>query len=78
VLNAVLIPSVILSGLWFPLEMLPTWLGELAVYLPPYHLAQLALAQVDGGPMWGHVAYLVGTTIVGAIAAALAYRSAEV
>jgi ABC-2 type transport system permease protein len=78
VLNGVLIPSVVLSGLWFPLEMLPAWLGDIAVYLPPYHLAQLALAQVDGGAVWGNVAYLAGTTIVGAIAAALAYRSAEV
>lgn len=78
VLNAVLIPSVILSGLWFPIEMLPEWLGRIAVYLPPYHLAELALAQIEGGAVWDHVAYLVGTTIVGAITAALAYRSAEV
>jgi ABC-2 type transport system permease protein len=77
VLNAVLIPSVILSGLWFPLDMLPTWLGGIAVYLPPYHLSQLALAQVEGGAPWDHIAYLVGTLIVGALTAALAYRSAE-
>lgn len=78
VLNAMLIPSVVLSGLWFPLDMFPTWLAEIAIYLPPYHLAQLALAQVNGGAVWGHVAYLVGTTIVGVVAAALAYRSVEV
>lgn len=78
VLNAVLLPSVVLSGLWFPLEMLPEWLGQAAVYLPPYHLAQLALAQVGGGAVWGHVAFLVGTAIVGALAAGLAYRSAQV
>ena len=78
VLNAVLIPMVILSGLWFPLEMLPEWLGKAAVYLPPYHLAQLALAQVEGGAVWGHIAYLAGMAIVGAAVAALAYRSAEV
>lgn len=78
VLNAVLIPSVVVSGLWFPLEMLPTWLAQAAVYMPPYHLAQLALSQVGGGTAWGHVAFLMGTTIVGAAAAGLAYRSAEV
>lgn len=78
VLNAVLIPMVILSGLWFPLEMLPDWLGKIAVFLPPYHLAQLALAQVEGGAVWGHIAFLLGTAVVGAIAAAMAYRSAEV
>lgn len=78
VLNAVLIPSVIVSGLWFPLEMLPDWLGKVAVFLPPYHLGQLALAQVNGGPAWDHLAYLIGTLIVGAIAASLAYRSGDV
>lgn len=77
VLNAVLIPSVVLSGLWFPLEMLPSWLGGFAVYLPPYHLSQLALAQVEGGAMWVHIAYLAGTAVVGAATAAVAYRSAE-
>ena len=77
VLNATLIPMVVASGLWFPLDILPDIMQKIAVYLPPYHLGQLATAQVDGGAWLGHAAYLVGTGIVGAGLAAVAYRSAQ-
>ncbi|HEX6947314.1 MAG TPA: ABC transporter permease [Acidimicrobiia bacterium] len=77
VLNAVLIPSVVLSGLWFPLEIMPGWMGRLAAWMPPYHLSRLAVAQVEGGPVWVHIGFLLATAIVGAVVAALAYRSAE-
>lgn len=78
VLNAILIPSVIMSGLWFPLELLPSWLGKVAGFMPPYHLAQLAVAQVEGGTIWSHVGFLAATAIVGAAVAVMAYRSADV
>jgi ABC-2 type transport system permease protein len=77
VLNAVLIPSVVASGLWFPLEIMPEFMQRIAVFMPPYHLAGLALSQVDGSPWLGHAVYLVGTLIVGSILAAVAYRSAR-
>lgn len=77
VLNAVLIPSVIASGLWFPLDIMPTFIQNMAEYLPPYHLAQLAVAQIDGGAWLGHVAYLAGTALIGSAVAAVAYRSAR-
>ena len=77
VLNGVLIPMVIASGLWFPLEILPEIMQKIAVYLPPYHQAGLAVAQIDGGPWVGHLAYLLGTAFVGTLLAGLAYRSAK-
>ena len=77
VLNAALIPTVVASGLWFPLDMMPEFMQRIAVYLPPYHLAQVAVAQIDGGPWIGHAAYLAATTVVGASLAAIAYRSAK-
>lgn len=77
VLNAALIPMVVASGLWFPLDIMPQFMQTIAVYLPPYHLAQLAVAQIDGGAWIGHAAYLAGTAVVGASLAAMAYRSAK-
>lgn len=77
VLNALLFPMVIASGLWFPLEIMPSWIQSLAPWLPTYHLAGLATAQITGGPIAGHVAVLALTGLVGAGAAALAYRSAR-
>lgn len=77
ILNAILMPMVILSGLWFPHEIMPAWVVSIGEFMPPYHLAQLAMVQVEGGPWLGHLAVLGLTAVVGATVAALAYRSAR-
>jgi ABC-2 type transport system permease protein len=76
VLNALYLPSAVASGLWMPLEMLPDAIARLAPFLPTYHLAQLALAQIDqgDGSIANHVMALAITTAVGAVLAGVAYR----
>jgi ABC-2 type transport system permease protein len=77
-LNAILFPMVIASGLWIPLQFLPGWVGGVAQVLPTYHLAQLAQAQLTGAGGLGHlVALLVSTVVAGALAG-LAYRNLRV
>jgi ABC-2 type transport system permease protein len=77
ILNAILMPMVIASGLWFPHEIMPDWMVSIGETLPTYHLAELAMVQVNGGPWLGHLAVLGLTAIIGAVVAALAYRSAR-
>lgn len=77
ILNAALMPMVIVSGLWFPHEIMPDWVASIGELMPTYHLAQLAMAQVEGGPWLGHLAVLGLTAVVGAATAAFAYRSAR-
>ncbi|SER75538.1 ABC-2 type transport system permease protein [Lentzea xinjiangensis] len=77
VLNAVLIPSAVLSGLWMPLEIMPAFFADVARFLPTYHLARLALAQLTGAPALAHALVLLGTTIVAAALAAVSYRHAR-
>ena len=74
VLQAVFLPSAVASGLWFPLEMLPAGVQAVAPVLPTYHLAQLALAQLDGSPATGHLLALLAGTAVLAGVAVLALR----
>lgn len=74
ILNAILLPMAITSGLWMPLEVLPDWIGGLAPAMPAYHLSQLAQAQLAGGGGWEHALALVATLIVGAGLFASAYR----
>lgn len=78
ILNAVLFPMVVASGLWFPISILPGFVQAIAPYLPTYHLAQLAQAQLTGGPWAGHAFALLATTAVGAVLAGIAYRSLRV
>lgn len=75
ILNAVLFPMVLASGLWIPIELLPGAVRAVAPFLPTYHLAQLAQAQLTGAPALGHLLAVLLTTAVGALAAGAAYRN---
>lgn len=74
--NLIYLPMSLLSGLWLPIEIMPGFLRAVAPFMPPYHLAQLALAPVrdswQGAPL--HVAALTGFTVLFLAAAVLAYR----
>ena len=63
-LNLVYLPMAFLSGLWFPLQMMPAFLRDLAPIWPSYHLNALALSAVgfDAGPAWPRVLMLAGFT----------------
>lgn len=73
IVNVIYLPMALLSGLWFPLTMLPSAFQALAPAWPAWHLAQLGLmsiAQPSTGSALGHVAYLaVFTLLVGSWAA---------
>jgi hypothetical protein len=56
---------------------MPGWAVAIGELLPTYHLAQLAMVQIEGGPWVGHLVVLGVTAVVGAAAAAFAYRSAR-
>ena len=77
ILNAILMPSAIFSGLWMPLEFLPAFFGHVAPFLPSYHLARLALAQIGPGEVLSHALVLLGMTAVTGGLAALSYRFAR-
>ncbi len=48
-LNLVYLPLAFLSGLWFPLHMMPEVLQRIAPLWPSYHLNELSLAAVGMG-----------------------------
>src|SRR5689334_11837518 len=52
IVNVLFLPMSFCAGLWLPLPLLPKFLQNLAPFLPPYHLAQIALRQV-GFPATG-------------------------
>ncbi len=67
VVNLVYLPMSLASGLWMPLSILPAFLRHLAPWMPPYHLAQLALKVVGGDagqPVWLHVGALALVTAI--------------
>jgi ABC-2 type transport system permease protein len=65
-LQLIYLPMSFMSGLWFPLPMLPKFLQQIAPVWPSYHLDMLALAAVgmNRGPLLGHVLVLLAFAAV--------------
>ncbi|GAA1079457.1 MULTISPECIES: ABC transporter permease [Kitasatospora] len=76
-LNALLFPLAVLSGLWIPIQLLPRTVRQIAEFLPTYHLARLGLAQLGGGSVLIHVLALLVTTAAALGLATLAHRHAR-
>lgn len=80
IVNLVFMPMAFASGLWIPVEMLPPVVRAISPFLPPYHLAQLALGTIGtgvGAPAWTHVVTLAGFTALGLGFAWIGYRRDE-
>jgi ABC-2 type transport system permease protein len=45
-INLIYLPMSACSGLWMPIMFLPKIVQQIALFMPPYHLSQLALAVV--------------------------------
>ena len=77
VLNLVSLPAAFGSGMWIPIQMLPPLVKRIALFLPPYHYAQLALHTLGldrGEPPASHVAFLAVFTAVCLGLAWIGYR----
>src|SRR5713226_746367 len=67
VINIFYLPMSFCSGLWMPIMFLPRFIQQIAVFLPPYHLSQLALSLIGAGrgePSLGHWEALIGFTML--------------
>jgi len=77
IVNLIYLPAALASGLWIPIMILPEFFQKLALVLPPYHLAQLALKSLGadtGQPVIHHVAVLVLFGVISLAVATVAYR----
>lgn len=77
IVNLIYLPMAFASGLWIPFEMLPPVVRAVSPFLPPFHLAQLALTVIGsgaGGSIVVHVAALALTTVICLGLAVVAYR----
>ncbi len=65
-LNLIYLPMSFLSGLWFPLPMLPHFMQTLAPIFPSYHLGVIALdvVGVQQVTVWPHALVLAGFGVV--------------
>lgn len=80
VLNLLYMPMAFASGLWIPIQAMPDVVQRIAVYLPSYHYAQLALGTIGAAPRadaMTHAAVLAAFTVAFFFLALWAYRRDE-
>lgn len=78
VVNLIYLPMSFLAGLWLPISAFPNLLQELALLLPSYHLAQIALKIIgadEGQSMLMHGGYLLIFTLLVSYWAKVTYQS---
>ncbi|HMB57195.1 MAG TPA: ABC transporter permease [Arenimonas sp.] len=78
VVNLIYLPMSVLSGLWIPLQVFPSFLQKIAVLWPAWHLSRMALGIVgqDHGVGYGtHAAVLLAMTGLFLSLAAMRLRS---
>lgn len=76
VINLVYLPLAFLSGLWVPVSQFPAWLQSVAEWLPPYHLARLALhvTGVQPADIFVHVLVLAGFSAAFSVLVGVGWR----
>ncbi len=77
VLNILALPSAFGSGMWIPIQMLPPVIRKIALFLPPYHYAQLALHTLGfdrGEALPVHVFALAAFTAASLLLAWIGFR----
>lgn len=69
--NLLTFPVAVVSGLWWPLSMLPTWLQTIGKLLPTYHLSRLLNDIVAIRPLAGYDWWVITSWILIALVLAL-------
>ncbi|WP_423187901.1 ABC transporter permease [Alishewanella sp. d11] len=77
VVNLVYLPMALLSGLWLPINMLPSLLQQASWIWPSYHLSQVGLKVIgmdQGYALWLHLLALAISTVLLAIVACWSFK----
>lgn len=77
VVNLVYLPMAMLSGLWLPINMLPSLLQQASWIWPSYHLSQVGLKVIgmdQGYALWLHLLALAISTMLLAIVACWSFK----
>jgi ABC-2 type transport system permease protein len=70
--NLIYLPMSFLSGLWFPLKGLPSWIQKIAPIWPTWHLGQLALHDIGVPMTWSVGAHVLWLAAFSAVCLAIA------